>query len=105
MVAECSSALTGVGPSIASGSHVSSGNCALLPTMPPKIRSAASVTVAGARRPAAGPLSSRMSRPPNCVRTSRTPRKKATSPKRVITKAFLPASLALNFSYQNPIRR
>ena len=37
MVAECSKALTGVGPSMASGSHVSSGNCALLPTMPPKI--------------------------------------------------------------------
>ena len=28
------SALTGVGPSIASGSHVNSGNCALLPKAP-----------------------------------------------------------------------
>ncbi len=33
------------------------------------------------------------------------PIKKATSPARVMTKAFLPAWLALNFSYQKPIRK
>ncbi len=33
-------ALTGVGPSIASGNQTCSGNCALLPTVPPKIRMA-----------------------------------------------------------------
>ena len=40
MVAECSRALTGVGPSMASGSQVSSGNWALLPAIPPKINTA-----------------------------------------------------------------
>jgi hypothetical protein len=34
IVAAWISALTGVGPSIASGSHTCSGNCALLPTAP-----------------------------------------------------------------------
>ena len=39
IVAEWSSALTGVGPSMASGNHVSSGNWALLPITPQKMRS------------------------------------------------------------------
>ena len=39
------------------------------------------------------------------IRTISKPRKKATSPRRVITNAFLPASVALNFSYQKPISR
>ena len=37
IVAEWTSAETGVGPSIASGSHVWSGNWALLPTQPQKM--------------------------------------------------------------------
>src|SRR5437868_5617693 len=37
IVAECTSAETGVGPSMASGSQVCSGNCALLPTQPQKM--------------------------------------------------------------------
>src|SRR6516165_12199575 len=35
---------TGVGPSIASGNHTCSGNCADLPTAPQKISSATTVT-------------------------------------------------------------
>ena len=47
MVAEWSRAETGVGPSMASGSQVSRGNWALLPTMPPKMSRAARVSTAG----------------------------------------------------------
>ena len=50
MVAECSSALTGVGPSMASGSQVSSGNCALLPMTPPKMSRAETVSRTGESR-------------------------------------------------------
>ena len=106
MVAECSSALTGVGPSMASGSQVSSGNCALLPMTPPKMSRAETVSRTGESRSAAcGPFMSRIFRLPKWMSTTSRPRKKAMSPKRVMTKAFFPASLALNFSYQNPIRR
>ena len=41
MVAAWMRALTGVGPAMASGSQTCSGNWALLPTAPPKIRQAA----------------------------------------------------------------
>ena len=46
MVAACISALTGVGPAIASGSQVCSGNCADFPTAPPISRNAIVTTVA-----------------------------------------------------------
>ena len=42
---------------------------------------------------------------PRCSQSSTSPSRKATSPVRVITKAFLPASLALNLSNQNPMSR
>ena len=41
IVAAWISALTGVGPAIASGSHVCSGNCADLPSAPPSSSAAA----------------------------------------------------------------
>ncbi len=107
MVAECSRALTGVGPSMASGSQVSSGNWALLPMMPPKISRAVNVIMPGdnCAPTAAGSVSTGMSRVPSCSQSSTSPSRKATSPVRVITKAFLPASLALNLSNQKPISR
>ena len=46
MVAAWISALTGVGPSIASGNQTCSGNCPDLPTAPQKIRSAMNVALA-----------------------------------------------------------
>ena len=55
IVAAWISAETGVGPSMASGSHTWSGNCALFPIAPRKKSSAIAVTVpcdSGARRPA-----------------------------------------------------
>ena len=54
IVAAWISADTGVGPSIASGSHRYSGSCALLPQAPMKANSAMAVAVVWAmRRPAA----------------------------------------------------
>ncbi len=47
IVAAWMSADTGVGPSIASGSHVWSGNCPDLPMAPMKIKIAASVVIPG----------------------------------------------------------
>ena len=53
MVAAWISALTGVGPSIASGNQTWSGNCPDLPTAPQKISSATKVALApSARSPA-----------------------------------------------------
>ena len=49
IVAAWMSALTGVGPSIASGSQTCSGNCAILPTAPQKISRPASGSDAAQR--------------------------------------------------------
>ncbi len=99
MVAEWSKALTGVGPSMASGSQVSRGNWALLPATPPKIRIAEIVINNGDMRAVTSTeFMSKMLRLPKWSNTSSSPRKKAISPKRVITNAFFPASEALNFS-------
>ena len=43
IVAACMSALTGVGPSMASGSHVCKGNCPDFPTAPTNMPTAISV--------------------------------------------------------------
>src|SRR6266513_5963945 len=43
MVAAWINALTGVGPSLASGNHTCNGNCALLPTAPQKMSRPAAV--------------------------------------------------------------
>ncbi len=55
MVAAWISAETGVGPSMASGSQMCSGTCALLPIAPRNRRSAIAVTVDCARCGAAAP--------------------------------------------------
>src|ERR1700726_4267323 len=49
IVAAWINALTGVGPSIASGNQTCSGNCPDLPTAPQKIRSATQVALAPSR--------------------------------------------------------
>ena len=98
IVAECTSALTGVGPSMASGSQTWNGNCADLPMAPMRMRSAAPVTTASERSPFAsaakipsGPESSKV---PVCAKSSRMPMSRPTSPTRVVMKAFLAASAA-----------
>ena len=55
IVAACIKALTGVGPSIASGSHVCSGNCADLPTAPANIPSATHCATPAASKPISTP--------------------------------------------------
>ena len=53
MVAAWMSALTGVGPSMASGNHTCNGNCALLPTVPKKMSTEVNATT-GTVRPRNG---------------------------------------------------
>ena len=60
IVAAWMSALTGVGPSIASGSQRYSGSCALLPTAPTNSIAAIAVAVVSLR----APLSAAAFRPP-----------------------------------------
>ena len=62
MVAAWINALTGVGPSIASGNQTWSGNCPDLPTAPQKISSAMKVALAPSDR---SPAFSRQPFPPS----------------------------------------
>ena len=115
IVAAWISALTGVGPSMASGSHTCSGTCADLPTAPMNNSSAMAVSTAGPAAP--GPASWAALTPSSWCCTSRkstlwkvtnsssTASTKPTSPTRLTTNAFLPASLALWRVYQKPISR
>ena len=107
MVAAWINAETGVGPSMASGNHTCSGNCALLPIAPMKISKPA--------KPAQGPsnaglamnwaLRAAMSRVPATLQMARMPSMNPKSPMRLVRKAFLEASPAEGFSYQNPINK
>ena len=112
MVAAWIKALTGVGPSIASGSHTCSGNWADLPMAPRNMRRVDAVNV---------PVESRLGAPatsfsasakiadnskvPVALNRRRMPMRRPTSPIRVVTNAFLAASAAERFSYQKPMRR
>src|ERR671914_1911088 len=104
MVAAWIRADTGVGPSMASGSHVCSGSWADLPTAPANRRRAMTVAVDSAR-PSAAPNTSPNSMEPNVSKTRTIPISMALSPMRVTMNAFLPASAAAFRSYQYAIRR
>src|SRR4051794_37192254 len=103
------SADTGVGPSIASGSHTNSGICALLPTAPTKSsRQMADSTpnpAASGAIDATAADTSRKSTVPNVKNTRKTASRNPKSPIRLTMNAFLPASAALDLRYQNPISR
>ncbi len=106
MVAAWINADTGVGPSIASGSHTCSGICADLPTAPPKINTAARVSSG----PASDPVCTAAKTASNCSdptvkKSSRIPRNMKKSPTRVVTNAFIDARAAAGRSNQNPISR
>ena len=104
MVAAWISADTGVGPSIASGSHTCSGSWADLPTAPENSSSAITVAVPLARPEA--PLKTRSkSSEWKCVQMRTIPMRNAVSPIRVVMNAFFAASAAAGRSNQNPIRR
>ena len=99
-------ALTGVGPSIASGNQTCNGNCADLPMAPAKIPMAAQVNVVPASAPViARPFNSLMLNVPVCEYKRIIAAKNPKSPMRVTMKAFLAALAADGLWNQNPIRR
>src|SRR5258707_6488726 len=108
IVAAWISAETGVGPSIASGSQTYKGICADLPVAPTKSSSVISditpKVVSGATPDTARAISWKSS-VPNRTNARNTPRMNPKSPMRLTMNAFLPASAADFFSYQNPMRR
>ena len=93
MVAAWMSALTGVGPAMASGSHVCSGSCADLPTAPPSSRAAAATAKPepAAHSLAAPAISGWISSVCSCVNSRKSPTIRAVSPTRVTMKALRPA--------------
>ena len=95
---------TGVGPSMASGSHTCSGSWADLPTDPANSSKAMIVAVPFGRPRAAWNTVSKSSEW-NLSQMKTIPMRKAESPIRVVTKAFLAASAAALRSNQNPISR
>src|SRR5262249_46646970 len=109
IVAAWINALTGVGPSIASGNHTCSGNCPDLPTAPQQINSAIKVTAAPsvARQPLSRqplPPPQKSSVPLRPYSQSKT-RKNPMSPTRVVMNAFFAAAAALGRWIQNPISK
>ena len=106
MVAAWIRALTGVGPSIASGSQTWKGTCADFP-MAPRNRSTAAivVTVSLMAPVCTASKASSMLKLPTSRQMSRMPTKSPTSPMRVTINAFLAASRAEGSSCQNPINR
>jgi hypothetical protein len=106
MVAAWIRAETGVGPSIASGSHTCNGNWALLPTAPTKT----STTAVAKSDPPIKPAWAASEIPSKDVVPVRAQKmmiamNSAASPMRVTMNAFRAASRAEGFSYQCPIRR
>ncbi len=89
IVAAWISALTGVGPAIASGSQVCSGNCADLPTTPHSSSSVATVAVDSGMPPSsAAAVTPPMLKVPTAKASAKMPNRKPMSPRRVTTNAF-----------------
>ena len=108
IVAAWISADTGVGPAIASGSHVYSGNCADLPIVPPNISSAAHVTSSVEMcPPATVSLITWMFEVvmPVAYTSAKMPNMNGTSPTRVVRNALIAAEEFSLSSYQCPISR
>ncbi|OFW62645.1 MAG: hypothetical protein A2135_11210 [Actinobacteria bacterium RBG_16_67_15] len=104
MVAAWIRAETGVGPSMASGSHTYNGSWADLPAAPSSNSNPIAVAVPAASPPAPSSTSSKP-KVPKCANTSISATMNPTSPTRLTTKAFFPAAAALSFSNQNEISR
>src|SRR5882724_8231005 len=118
------SADTGVGPSIASGNHTCSGNCADLPTAPQKIsrptivkfmlnESSPSGKFARKYAKSCGAFLCAINRScsdeklsdPSNAQSAMIPKINPKSPNRFVMKAFFAASTAEAFPYQNPISK
>src|SRR5919109_334922 len=107
MVAAWISALTGVGPSIASGSQVCSGTWADFANAPTS-SSRQPATRSPSLRPNASPTASnvfRKSSVPVPLNTKYVPSTSPTSPATLITNALMPAAVAVVRRYQNEIRK
>ena len=106
MVAACINAETGVGPSMASGSQTWSGNWADLPTAPAKRKIAPTVKRPKGIWPASTAWNNSLKlKVPAAVVKIKIPIMNPKSPVRVVMNAFLPASEAIFFSNQKPIKR
>src|SRR5262245_34605034 len=105
IVAAWISALTGVGPSIASGNQTISGNWALLPIAPRNSNRQIAVTVAAGRAASLSgwPSVSANVSEPKLVQIRKMASTKPKSPMRLTTNAFLAAAAALGFWNQKPI--
>src|SRR5213593_1642074 len=101
IVAAWINALTGVGPSIASGNQTCSGNCADFPTAPQKTKSAAVVKNAGwpVKIDNRGAISAKTT-DPVAAQTIKMPSMNPKSPMRVVMNAFFAASAAASRSNQ-----
>ena len=106
MVAACIKAETGVGPSMASGSQIWSGNCADFPMAPINRPTPARVRVVPVSIPLATPSNMWLKvKEPIPVYINIIPIKNPISPTRLVRNAFLAASAAESFSNQCPISR
>src|SRR5262245_57020318 len=106
MVAAWISALIGVGPGIASGSQVCSGNCADLPTTPHSTSSIATVACVVLRSPeAAAPVAAELWNDSTANPNVTIPNSRPMSPSRVITNAFTAPARASWRSQWWPIRK
>ena len=104
IVAAWMSAETGVGPSIASGSHVWSGICADFATAPPSRPSATRFTVV-VESPSTSSNTPRYVSVPVSQMSRTRPRASVASPIAFMTKAFFAAATASGLWCQNPISR
>ena len=108
-MAACIKAETGVGPSIASGNHTCSGNCADLPIAPQKRHIPATVRIVGLSKGNAPlPINPKISsniNEPNAKKQINIPTSIPRSPILLVMNAFLLALAAESFSYQKPMRR
>ena len=112
MVAAWISADTGVGPAMASGSQVCSGNCADLPIAPmnseisPNVSRPSSSGSPPACRPwVASWMIVPMLKVPNWAHSDTTPTISPTSPNLVVRNAFWAAPWFLRSSHQKPMSR
>ena len=106
IVAAWISADTGVGPSIASGSHRYRGSWALLPTAPMNSITPIAVAVDWARSPwIAAPLIVEKLSEPTAPKARNVATMKPQSPTRLVMNAFLPAVAADALVCQNEMSR
>ncbi len=101
IVAAWMRALTGVGPSIASGNHVCSGSCADFATAPPSRPRATRFATVEVYSPPRIPKSTE----PAFWISRKSASAIVASPIAFMTKAFFAAAIALGRSCQKPIRR